>query len=161
NKVAVLFGGYELNSATLLNDTWTWNGAQWKQVSDMGPAARASAALTHDATKGRSLLFGGADWTTLYADTWAWDGTLWRQLSDMGPPPRAGVGLCYDRARDHVVLFGGWSSTQPLADTWEILRPHLVVEPLGICRTAPNCRYALESALLRARPARAGWVVVS
>jgi hypothetical protein len=125
NKMTVLFGGMDMDTstATIRSDTWTWDGTQWKQVSDIRPAGRISAGFTHDATQGRSLLFGGTDWTTtpttLYRDIWAWDGRLWRQLGDIGPTPRGAVGLCYDRVRERAVLFGGWNSTQVLGDTWE------------------------------------------
>jgi hypothetical protein len=38
----VLFGGQVAGGANTA-DTWSWDGADWTQVSDMGPSARAGA----------------------------------------------------------------------------------------------------------------------
>jgi galactose oxidase-like protein len=115
---AVLFGGAAAIgvSPVLLpaprNDTWEWDGEDWTQIADTGPAPRVGAAMTYDGKRGRVLLFGGSDAAQSFGDTWAWNGIEWTQEQDSGPPARAKHGLAYDAARDRVVLFGGVVLTQ-------------------------------------------------
>jgi hypothetical protein len=79
----VLFGG--LRSATskeALNDTWLWDGQQWKEIKTMdGPPRRSGHVMAYDAASRKTVLYGGASWegqvSTRYQDTWEWDGTGW------------------------------------------------------------------------------------
>ncbi|HJQ85506.1 MAG TPA: kelch repeat-containing protein [Candidatus Binatia bacterium] len=66
----ILFGG--LRGAQLLAATWEWNGTAWTQLqSAAAPSARWGAPLTWDATRKRSVLFGGGGpGGTQLADTW-------------------------------------------------------------------------------------------
>ncbi|MDQ3244615.1 MAG: hypothetical protein M3Q09_12880, partial [Gemmatimonadota bacterium] len=78
--LVVLFGGAD--SGGFKGDTWSWNGAQWRQHSGPGPDARAMGYLAYDKMRARVVLFGGR---TGYpdgdlADTWEWDGAAWRQF---------------------------------------------------------------------------------
>ena len=69
-----------------LADTWEWDGAEWTQVADTGPGARALNGLAYDAAREQVVLFGGADSAgNVLDDTWAWDGTEWTQVADTGP----------------------------------------------------------------------------
>jgi hypothetical protein len=106
-------------------DTWTWDGANWSQVSSgPSPPPRAWAALAYDAEVGKSVLFGGLSGpqATLMNDTWSWDGARWTQQQPAGsPPPRQDASLVYDTAQRVVVLYGGTGASAPnpyLADTW-------------------------------------------
>jgi hypothetical protein len=96
----VLFGG-RVAGGDNTADTWSWDGADWTQVSDMP--------------------FGG---------TWQWNGQHWTQRQDMGPRPRMAAGLAFDSTRNRYVLFGGagappsGSTAFPsLSDTWETFDP--------------------------------------
>jgi len=83
-----------------------------------GPSARNQPALTYDAARGRTVLFGG--WSPSgepLDDTWAWDGTRWQQIAAAGPTPRDHHAMTYDGRHGTVVLFGGWDDTY-LGDTW-------------------------------------------
>ena len=87
----ILFGGLtgKRSGAALtphtLNDTWSWDGTFWTQVSDMGPwypnpfeLSRRSLAMTFDAKRGQIVLYTeGA--------SWLWDGKYWWQAADTGP----------------------------------------------------------------------------
>lgn len=68
----VLFGGLSTGgSASMLGETWEWDGVGWTLAAASGPAARMSAMLASDGS--RVLLFGGlADLAsqTMLADTW-------------------------------------------------------------------------------------------
>jgi len=75
----LLFGGAEIaGNVTNLNDTWVWDGTQWKRMDIAGPPARAHAALAfHDALD-MVLMTGGSNGPgVILKDTWAWNGQIW------------------------------------------------------------------------------------
>jgi hypothetical protein len=119
-KCVVMFGGYRLTgtTSTYLNDTWEWDGKEWTQVEDTGPAPRSGMAMCFDSKRGRVLLFGGGNATAQFDDTWSWDGISWTQEQDTGPTARSRHGMDYDSARDRMVLFGGMSGTTKLISVW-------------------------------------------
>jgi galactose oxidase-like protein len=120
----VLFGGYvrgvvEINE--LNDDTWEWNGTEWTQVADIGPARRVGCAFAYDTVRQRAVLFGGfggSSGNEFLGDTWEWDGTEWTQIADTGPPPRSYLAMVFDSSRECLVLFGG-NNLGWLNDTWE------------------------------------------
>jgi hypothetical protein len=136
----VLFGGRDVLTASgsneLYGDTWEFDGYDWEQrFPAHSPPARFGAAMTYDAGRGVTVLFGGRlglDGLTPNptADVWEWDGNDWiKALSNgSGPLERYAHGLAYDSVRGVHVMFGGVAveaiSTNgvryyALADTWE------------------------------------------
>ena len=123
----VLFGGDVMAStqARQVNgETWEWDGREWTQVADMGPAPRMSCAMTYDTLRQRVVLFGGHNYLppqdTYFDDTWEWDGTEWTQIADTGPSGRAWLPMVFDISRECLVLFGGYNNIADwLGDTWE------------------------------------------
>jgi hypothetical protein len=114
----VLFGGDgdAANGADSLNDTWTFDGTSWTQVSvSSPPPARSHAAM---ATVGSEVvLFGGYDANGALSDTWTFDGSRWTQVSVSSPPPaRYSAGMA--TLGHEVVLFGGNVGGTLLNDTW-------------------------------------------
>jgi hypothetical protein len=123
----VLFGG-EVMRSTQVNEpngeTWEWNGSEWTQVADIGPAPRYGCAMTYDTVRHRVVLFGGYSYLpqpTYFDDTWEWDGTEWTQIADTGPSGRGLLPMVFDSSRECLVLFGGHSGlpTGWRSDTWE------------------------------------------
>jgi hypothetical protein len=100
----VLFGG-ELRAGDNTADTWSWDCADWTQVFDIGPSARAGGAMAFDAARERVVLLGGVSVTGAIQDTWEWDAAEWTQVADTGPGARALSGVAYDAVREQVVLF--------------------------------------------------------
>jgi hypothetical protein len=121
----VLFGGWVRSVGStdeLSGDTWEWNGTEWTQVADIGPARRGGCALAYDTVRNRVVLFGGIGGLSgdeFFGDTWEWDGTEWTQIADTGPPPRAYPAIAFDSSRGCLVLFGGYDGQEWLNDTWE------------------------------------------
>jgi len=66
-KTMLLFGGKK--DTTFFKNTWEWDGKHWTQRQDIGPAARAFAALAYDSKRQRAVLFGGVG-QSLFGDTW-------------------------------------------------------------------------------------------
>jgi hypothetical protein len=120
-KCIVLFGG--ASGSHLLADTWTWDGTEWTQVADTGPAARSGPALAYDDARERVVLFGGSTAANPFGDTWEWDGTDWTQVQDVGPSARRAHAMAFNVLPDGsgagVVLFGGAGANGAgLNDTW-------------------------------------------
>jgi hypothetical protein len=90
--VTLLFGG------SIDAGTWAWDGANWKEVADIGPGARHGHALS--TSDGGVILFGGAapqaEAPASRGDTWAWLDQSWRQIQDIGPAPRQRHAMAYD-----------------------------------------------------------------
>ena len=114
----VLFGGKL--TAQDARDTWEWDGEDWTQVADDGPAARSGHVMAFDSKRNKTVLFGGGPREAgLLRDTWEWDGEGWTQVQDTGPSARRASACAFDNVRNRVVLFGGDSGGVGLGDTWE------------------------------------------
>lgn len=119
-KRIVLFGGVQKTSSstTYFNDTWEWDGTEWTQVEDSGPAPRSGMGMCFDSKRSLTVMFGGNNASSQFNDTWIWDGVSWTQEDDGGPTPRTRHGMDYDSNRDRVVLFGGSSVTTKQVQVW-------------------------------------------
>ena len=134
----VLFGGVSSTGA-FLNDTWIWNGNDWKEVHPRTlppPRVAASQSIAPSRSLKRSsydtVLFGGlsSSHSTL-SDTWTWDGTNWtRERPSTSPPARAGASIALGpietpsgNSQFSTILYGGISgitgSYSMFSDTWE------------------------------------------
>lgn len=113
----VMFGGVDRNG-TLLNDTWTWDGSNWTQLTtSASPTARATE-MAWDPNSQRVLVFGGQDSNGRVNDTWTFDGSTWISMTPTNAPsPRTDHALATDPLGKRVVLFGGWSNGF-FNDTW-------------------------------------------
>lgn len=124
---ALLFGGYENAMGQFRNDTWSWDGATWRQLSPaLAPSPRARGHLAwYPPTEelmycgGRTALSGG-----VVGETWLFDRVTWRQLSTPTIPGPTNAGLfagamSYDEHRERMILFGGTQSGPVLGTTWE------------------------------------------
>jgi hypothetical protein len=114
----VLFGGGNGTfGESLLDDTWTWDGATWRDLPVTGPSSRRGAVMAP--LGGKLVLFGGSTngSDTPFGDTWTFDGTAWTQLDVPGPAPRTQAAMAPLGGK--LVLFGGYVDPKPeYADTW-------------------------------------------
>ena len=81
----VLFGGLKTGRPTdALDDTWIWDGRQWKESPATGPSKRSGHVMAYDEARGKTFLYGGGYFdgkvSTSYSDTWEWDGRQWTQV---------------------------------------------------------------------------------
>ncbi len=77
-RQTVLFGGsfsqYRTNYD--LNDTWTYTGRTWTQVSTIAPPARSDASMVYDPRLKSVVLFGGVDNRgEVWNETWSFEPT--------------------------------------------------------------------------------------
>lgn len=119
--VVVLFGGSQSGGGSLLDDTWEWNGSAWTQrTPTVRPPARFQHAMSFDAARGVTVLFGGVDHQSArLPDTWEWNGTTWTLRHNMPVnEERYRVAMAYDSARQRTIRFGGGGSGGVWGDTW-------------------------------------------
>jgi hypothetical protein len=111
-KYVVLFGGCGTDS----NQTWTYAGGVWKNVTtSVAPPAREATGLVYDPTIQAVVLFGGYVYFNLTNgagyranDTWEFQGGSWRNVTPApAPPVRDLLGMAPDSTAGDVVLFGG------------------------------------------------------
>jgi hypothetical protein len=118
----VLFGGSNGGGilANTLNDTWTYDGADWTQQSPThSPPARGSASMAFDPATGKIVLFASDLNRGTLPDTWTYDGTDWTQQSPThSPPARGSASMAFDPATGKIVLFGGTDDSGDRNDTW-------------------------------------------
>jgi hypothetical protein len=126
--LVVLFGGTGGGGA-VLNDTWTFDGTTWREVTVASPPPpRCTASM---ATLGETVvLFGGNACEDVIGggavldDTWTFDGTTWTEVNAPNPPAgREGASMVTLGSK--VLLFGGEALQEDLAatpppfnDTW-------------------------------------------
>ena len=85
-RTAVRYGGLPLDSNDCSTETWEWSAAGWAGKDVDPPTVCDHMFMVHEATRQRSLLFGGGDDAgNLITETWAWDGETWQQLASQGP----------------------------------------------------------------------------
>lgn len=76
-QAAVLFGGMNPQTGTLLTDVWQFDGASWRELLATGPVGRRGFGFVYDTLGQRCVLFGGLDQSFQgVTDTWKF-GPTW------------------------------------------------------------------------------------
>jgi M6 family metalloprotease-like protein len=119
----VLFGGIGGNVPVYSDQTWIWDGNNWRQMHPaVSPPARCNHAMAYDAASRKVVLFGGDGGWGETNDTWTWDGVNWTQvISPASPVARLGHSMAFDPVRGETLLFGGFQYRGVLtwfSDTW-------------------------------------------
>jgi len=98
----LLFGG-ALENGEYCNETWEFDGKNWKRLDVPSPPIYPGYCLAYDVHRGVAVLYGGAG-----RETWEFDGKAWKRVSTPHRPPIRGYGaMAYDPNRQVIVLFGG------------------------------------------------------
>lgn len=113
-KKIVFFGGYNTANNSYLNETWTYDGTAWTQVTKNPPTSRSHASMWYDPILKKTVIYGGigrvtsTDRLTRYSDMWSFDGTGWTAIVPTTTPGmRYGAGTAIDPKTSHAVIFGG------------------------------------------------------
>ena len=128
----LLFGGYTnyglgYNGSYTLNDTWSFSGGAWTNITSSttaAPSARFAPAMTYDYTDGYVVLFGGSVLNGApLNDTWRYHAGTWTNISSIAgtaPSARDFVSFTDDPADGYALLYGGWNATTATldSDTW-------------------------------------------
>ncbi len=136
NGYALLFGGWA-GPGHLLNDTWSFLGGRWTNLTGaIAPAPRRSAGLVYDHVDNEMVLFGGCGTVCPMNDTWRFLDGNWTDLTAIvgaAPPARWGAGFVYDAGDAYALLVDGCgASACPLNDSWSFVRDRwtLLLPPL-------------------------------
>jgi len=127
----VLFGGaQDIASITYLNDTWEWDGADWKLMSDgkqsSDPPPRGKMTMAYSDKYQKVLMFGGltSPPTKFFDDTYTWDGASWARLNappfTKTPDARSDHAMAYDPKSELMIMSGGIAGNPPARqhNTW-------------------------------------------
>ena len=122
-KCLVLFGGMsnKVKRKETLNDTWEFDGKNWKQVyTRVSPSARSGHAMVYDDKNGVVVMYGGRSGDV---QTWEYNGENWKhKYRAPTPGSRTGPALVYDPLNEVTVLVGGVvpsSVKQKEVDDWK------------------------------------------
>jgi len=98
----VLFGGTQgtFPFLTRVNDTWTWSGGQWTQMTPTVSPPYDVSNMVFDEAAGVVVVVEGGG-----ATTYEWNGSNWRNAG--GTLPGSSGVLAYDGARQRIVWYGG------------------------------------------------------
>ncbi|HEV8065610.1 MAG TPA: kelch repeat-containing protein, partial [Acidimicrobiales bacterium] len=118
----ILFGGYDNLRGPSYNETWSWDGSTWTELSPAhSPPELNQAAMAYDPATATIVMFGGLGAGGDLQGTWTWDGSDWTEQSPgTSPTPRRGASMAYDAATTGMVLSGGFDDSRgkTLDDTW-------------------------------------------
>lgn len=120
----VTFGGLRGTEPGVSDQTWEWNGSDWRQQqpidpeSDGNPEGRLGAAFAFEPRR-RVLVLAGGTSTSVLSDVWAWNGRSWRRLAPL-PEPRAGGVMWWDARLAALVYSGGSTNQGPSLSTWAL-----------------------------------------
>ena len=123
----LVYGGLQSGPTVTLNETWTFDGTVWAQLTPTTtPPPRWGHRMVYDTLRNRIVTFGGRSPTTTANanDTWEWDGTTsnWLQVfPSASPNARAFYSMVYDENRHRVVIYGTQSGSVVSGgnQTWE------------------------------------------
>jgi len=125
---AILFGGralYGANSRPTQQDTWSWDGSTWVELT---PAGRASHRYGHtmafERNAGVVVLYGGlSPFDKALNDAWIFDGATWLSITTRtNPPAGANASLGYDDRAKELVLVGAGATGTPAVSPWSLAR---------------------------------------
>jgi PKD repeat protein len=117
----VLFGGSSYQTS-YLNDTWTYSGGVWTNISPVhSPPRMFWGSMAYDNQTSSVLLFGGntGGGTEYTNQTWEFHAGAWTNITTVvRPPGRDGATMVYDSADSGMLLFGGLGPVDYYNDTW-------------------------------------------
>jgi len=107
----ILFGGLRRNGSGepefLDDETWSYDGRDWRLLTTDDPSPRAGHRMAYDTTRERVLLLGGQTDAGLSDELWAWDGSAWSLVTAGGITPRHSFAMAYDSGRDRLIAQSG------------------------------------------------------
>ncbi len=112
-----MFGGRgQSETDGVFEDTWSWNGTVWTQVTGTSPFGRFGHKMAYLAGTG-AVLFGGSNVLNFLNETWVFTGTWTQQSPAHSPSVRVSHAMA--GGPSYVLLFGGSGTNAALGDTWK------------------------------------------
>jgi hypothetical protein len=101
---SILFSGLD-TSENPVNETWSWNGREWKLLSKEGPESRGHFGFVYDPNHEQILLYGGYT-STVTDEFWVWKDDVWQEIDFPGPGNLSHFGMAYDTTANVYVFTG-------------------------------------------------------
>ena len=103
------FARFVLSVTLWISSTCAQTHGHWEEITfPSAPFARQHHAMTYDAARGETVVFGGYNGAYLN-DTWTLDSQGWTlRATTTAPSARAEASIAYDPVRERVVLIGGY-----------------------------------------------------
>jgi hypothetical protein len=119
-RLVMLFGG-RLPSGQILNDTWAWSGATWRELgggAGSQPPGDGALMAWDNATREMVLVAPAAHATG--GETWVWSGSRWSRQRGGKPPPTPIAGeMAFDSGSNALLLVSALSPPLgPGVTTW-------------------------------------------
>lgn len=149
-----VFGG--ASTRGFLSSTWSYDprARVFTELSlGVSPSPRRDAMMVYDATRGRTLLFGGQTGRNSHAnDVWGFDGESWQPITvDLAPPARRWGSSGID-ALGQWLIFGGTDERESMKDLWRFDPSTEQFEELSL-RDGPMARAGAAHSFLEDRQA--------
>lgn len=122
NNTILLFGGYSFTDSTTrerrrLNDTWEFNGIDWKMVSSGEMEPRSGGVITFDKNFNNCILFGGNIRSSKNNPMWLWNGTKWNEIKTMTEPVY-NTTMVFLIDKKTLIRYGGYDGKTRVNTTW-------------------------------------------
>ncbi len=114
----LLFGGQVTSGGSPVNDTWSYAGGNWTNLTGSSPSPSPAwgAGMAFDDADGAMVYFGGSSTgppgcIPVSSSTWTFSSGNWTNRSPVLPTAPPGVvgpaGMAYDPASESVLVFSG------------------------------------------------------
>jgi hypothetical protein len=170
--VVLMYGGIDTSRGTILcgaevgnrlcsDDTWTWDGTDWRQLNPLIRPWPFFPTAAYDVASANVVLLALGSTTCAASvctdqpgtdSTWVWDGSSWTRRSNSGNPMVGGDPvMTFDPASGHVLTFGGHSSgvldTHPMwswdGRTWTSIGVRSPLSDLGRAASADTTHHVV------------------
>jgi hypothetical protein len=93
-------------------DTWAWNGSEWREVYTEGRHTSSGEAYVYDPVEGYPMTIGEISIDIFKDNRW------FEKTYVDGPEKRWSGGMTYDLKNEAIILYGGRTDDVQYVDTW-------------------------------------------
>jgi hypothetical protein len=117
----LLVGGQSYPDETVLHDTWSWNGSNWREYGTRtaSPLEGFMFAMTYDSDLEQMVLVASDIRYGPPIHIWTWDGASWHARNNAGAPVSPVAVAAYDPVTETVLAVSArCSHTDCVSETW-------------------------------------------
>lgn len=129
----VVYTGGTCSSSLTLDDTFEWDGSDWKKITASVSLPRFyGAAMAYDEAHQFMVLFGGFSLTSPVSTTYLYSAPAqaWLSTGDSSPGPRSRASMASDPETPMIWMYGGVNVTTSFFDFWSYQNGHFQQQPL-------------------------------
>jgi hypothetical protein len=117
----LLVGGQSYADESVLHDTWSWNGSNWRQFGTRtaSPLEGFMFAMTYDSDLEQMVLVGSDIRYGPPIHVWTWDGASWQARNSAGAPVSPVAVAAFDPVTETVLVVSArCSHSDCVSETW-------------------------------------------